>query len=135
MDLSENTVDDGSIGECLICLSSCDTLSSDLFLYTCECIYLVHPNCFKEWRSRANNNIICLICRIELEPFYEDQRQLVVYRDPVNQGLEERMETFVGRFCRETVKNIFTAFIYVSVIVYVIIFFRSFFVLYRFATA
>ena len=134
MDLSENTVDDGSIRECLICLSSCDTLSSDLFLYTCECIYLVHPSCFKEWRSRANNDIICLICRIELAPFYEDQ-QLVLYHPPVRQGIEERVETILGRFCHNITKNIFTAFIYVSVMVYVFIYFRGCFELYRFASA
>lgn len=125
MDLSENSID-GSGGECLICLSSCDTLSSDLFLYTCECIYLVHPSCFKEWRSRANNNIICLICRIELEPFYEDQRQLVIYHPPVREGLEERMETFVGRFCRELVKNICNGVVYIVIIAYVLLLFRSF---------
>ena len=129
MDLSENSMD-SSGGECLICLSSCDTLSSDLFLYVCDCNYLVHPNCFKEWRQRANNNIICLICRVELESFYEEQ-QLVVYRAPVREGLDERMETFVGRVCNTLVKNICNGIIYTVVLVYIIIFFRSFFELYR----
>ena len=58
---------DTSDSECLVCLQPCDEMSVDLFLYTCSCVYPVHHACFKEWRTVAKNDRICMICREELD--------------------------------------------------------------------
>jgi len=74
-------------GTCLVCLNSCKAWSNDLFLYTCHCIYRIHPECFKMWRSTTGTDRVCLICREEFDTFgsvlaepEEPPRQLVLIR-------------------------------------------------------
>jgi len=47
-------------------------MSSDLFLYNCTCVYAIHPECFKEWRSIGETSSICVICRESLLTFDEE---------------------------------------------------------------
>ena len=61
--------------ECIVCLEACTSLSSDLFLYNCTCIYAIHPECFKEWRSIGETSSICVICRESLLSFDEENEQ------------------------------------------------------------
>lgn len=56
-------------GTCLVCLGPCKAWSNDLFLYTCHCIYRIHPECFKMWRSSTGTDRVCLICREEFDTF------------------------------------------------------------------
>jgi len=56
-------------GTCLVCLGPCKAWSNDLFLYTCHCIYRIHPECFKMWRSTTGTDRVCLICREEFDTF------------------------------------------------------------------
>ena len=56
-------------GTCLVCLGPCKAWSNDLFLYTCHCIYRIHPECFKMWRSATGTDRVCLICREEFDTF------------------------------------------------------------------
>ena len=58
--------------ECVVCLESCTSMSSDLFLYNCTCVYAIHPECFKEWRSIGETSSICVICRESLLTFDEE---------------------------------------------------------------
>jgi hypothetical protein len=68
-------------GNCMVCFNPCKSWSNDLFLYTCTCIYRVHPECFKEWRVLTKTNRVCLICRDEFDTFgyveEEEQEELV----------------------------------------------------------
>jgi hypothetical protein len=59
--------------ECIICLESCTSMSPDLFLYNCTCVYTIHPECFKEWRSIGETSSICVICRESLVSHEEDE--------------------------------------------------------------
>ena len=59
---------DPSDSNCLICISPCKELSTDLFLYNCNCIYVIHKECFIDWRRVSKTNRICIICHEELEP-------------------------------------------------------------------
>lgn len=61
--------------ECIVCLEACTSLSSDLFLYNCTCVYAIHPECFKEWRSIGETSSICVICRESLLSFEEEGEQ------------------------------------------------------------
>ena len=63
-------------GNCMVCLNPCKSWSNDLFLYTCRCIYRVHPECFKEWRVLTKTNRVCLICRDEFDTFGYVQEDL-----------------------------------------------------------
>lgn len=81
MSLSENKVDisgsnnssdisgnsDSSGNLCVVCLLDCSESSIHLFLYNCECVYPVHDECFKTWRRICGSNVICMMCREELE--------------------------------------------------------------------
>jgi hypothetical protein len=58
--------------ECMVCFESCTFMSSDLFLYNCTCVYAIHPECFKEWRSIGETSSICVICRESLMTFDEE---------------------------------------------------------------
>ena len=58
--------------ECIVCLEACTSMSSDLFLYNCTCVYAIHPECFKEWRSIGETSSICVICRESLLTFDEE---------------------------------------------------------------
>ena len=59
---------DPSDMNCLICISPCKELSTDLFLYNCQCVYVVHKECFADWRHVSKTNRICIICHEELLP-------------------------------------------------------------------
>jgi hypothetical protein len=52
-------------------------MSSDLFLYNCTCVYAIHPECFKEWRSIGETSSICVICRESLLTFDEEVEEPV----------------------------------------------------------
>lgn len=95
-------------GNCMVCFNSCKSWSNDLFLYTCTCIYRVHPECFREWRVKTKTNRICLICRDEFDTFgyveEEEQQQqqqnivdssgLVIAR--FHPGIEARLDEVVN---------------------------------------
>ena len=75
-------------GNCMVCFNPCKSWSNDLFLYTCTCIYRVHPECFREWRVRAKTNRVCLICRDEFDTFgYVEEEEDVPIVDPSGLGL------------------------------------------------
>jgi len=87
--------------ECLVCFQPCKEMSVDLFLYSCKCIYPIHSECFKEWRSITGSSRVCLICREELdyansdnesESESESELQTVVAAIMVPRGIEERIE-------------------------------------------
>jgi hypothetical protein len=63
-----DSVPDPSDTNCLICISPCKELSTDLFLYNCQCVYVIHKECFTEWRHISRTNRICIICHEELLP-------------------------------------------------------------------
>lgn len=83
--------EDGSGSLCVVCLVDCSESSIHLFLYSCECVYPVHEQCFKTWRRISNSNAICMICREELEEVAADDwnpllqqppQQIQVHRNP-----------------------------------------------------
>jgi hypothetical protein len=74
-DVSNDVSMDTSKNECLICITECDTLSNDLFLYNCTCIYYVHKGCMINWRQISKTDRICLICHITIG---DDQKELQV---------------------------------------------------------
>ena len=101
-------------GNCMVCFSPCKSWSNDLFLYTCTCIYRVHPECFREWRVKTKTNRVCLICRDEFDTFgyveeegEQEQQQLVAVVDPaapqfhpgIEADAEEVMNTAITRWC------------------------------------
>jgi len=59
---------DSSDLNCLICISPCKELSTDLFLYNCKCVYVIHKKCFVDWRRISKTNRVCIICHEELLP-------------------------------------------------------------------
>ena len=86
---------DTSDSECLVCLQPCNEMSVDLFLYTCSCVYPVHHACFKEWRTVAKNNRVCMICREELDYNSEEEPMPIIrryYSDPRIRSIEEEIE-------------------------------------------
>jgi len=84
-------------GNCMVCFSPCKSWSNDLFLYTCTCIYRVHPECFREWRVKTRTNRVCLICRDEFDTFgyVEEEAQEEAVVDPSGLELVTRV---VARF-------------------------------------
>ena len=86
---------DTSDSECLVCLLPCNEMSVDLFLYTCSCVYPVHHACFKEWRTVAKNDRVCMICREELDYNSEEEPMPIIrrfYSDPRIRSIEEEIE-------------------------------------------
>ena len=86
---------DISDSDCLVCLQPCNEMSVDLFLYTCSCVYPVHHACFKEWRTVAKNDRICMICREELDYNSEEEPMPIIrrfYSDPRIRSIEEEIE-------------------------------------------
>ena len=99
-------------GNCMVCFSPCKSWSNDLFLYTCTCIYRVHPECFREWRIKTKTNRICLICRDEFDTFgyvqEEEQQQQQQQQQPAatdpsglvvarfHPGIEARLDEVVN---------------------------------------
>ena len=59
---------------CMVCLQECQTVSSDLFLYNCTCIYPIHNDCFQKWRRIADTSRICIICDKYLDTFPKELR-------------------------------------------------------------
>jgi hypothetical protein len=79
-------------GNCMVCFNPCKSWSNDLFLYTCTCIYRVHPECFREWRVKTKTNRVCLICRDEFDTFgYVEEEEDVPIVDPSGLGLAARV--------------------------------------------
>lgn len=101
----------GEEGACLVCLVICDTKSNDLFLYNCTCIYPVHPECFRNWRNISKTDMICMICRKEIES-YDTQDQLA---DVQVVRYEQRRARDIENNCAvHCVKNILYIFIIFS---------------------
>jgi hypothetical protein len=103
-DVSNDVSMDTSKNECLICITECDTLSSDLFLYNCTCTYYVHKRCMIDWRRIAKTDRICLICPITIE---DDKELRVIPYRPVallanNEELRinNRDRIFIGTLIR-----------------------------------
>jgi hypothetical protein len=95
LDVLNTSRDVSSNNDCLICITKCDTLSSDLFLYNCTCVYYVHKNCMINWRQIAKTDRICLICPVTITD--EKELQIIPYRPP---GLLERDRFFIGNVIR-----------------------------------
>jgi hypothetical protein len=64
---------------CLICISPCKELSTDLFLYNCKCVYAVHKECFTKWRRVTKTKRICIICHEELVEIRIRQEGIVIH--------------------------------------------------------
>jgi len=105
MDLTDEDLDDlredsDPSGSCLVCLGPCKSWSNDLFLYTCHCIYRIHPECYKLWRLRTGTDRVCLICREEFDTFGYLQEEppvlpvVVVQRQP-NQSISCREKIYM----------------------------------------
>jgi len=85
-----SSINDSSGNLCVVCLLDCSESSIHLFLYNCECVYPVHDECFKTWRRICGSNVICMMCREELEEADDwnpprlppPPRQIQIYRDP-----------------------------------------------------
>jgi hypothetical protein len=73
---------ESSESNCLICISPCKELSTDLFLYNCSCIYTVHKECFVDWRRVSKTNRVCIICHEELLHAHE-RRMNVIHIEPM----------------------------------------------------
>ena len=112
-------------GNCLVCLNPCKSWSNDLFLYTCTCIYRVHPDCFKEWRIKTKTNRVCLICGDEFDTFgyaVEEEPEpdaaatatatvatIVNTVARFHPGIETEMEEAAGRIC--CIEKIYKCFV------------------------
>ena len=68
---------DSSDTNCLICISPCKELSTDLFLYNCKCVYVIHKKCFVDWRRISKTNRICIICHEQLLPIRRNQENII----------------------------------------------------------
>jgi len=80
-----DSLPDPSDTNCLICISPCKELSTDLFLYNCECVYVIHKECFVDWRRVAKTNRVCIICHEELLPI-RGHRPGVIIMNPVREN-------------------------------------------------
>jgi len=106
MDLTDEDLDDlredsDPSGSCLVCLNPCKSWSNDLFLYTCHCIYRIHPECYKLWRLRTATDRVCLICREEFDTFGYVQEEPAVPRPrPVLYTTQEHRHSIS---CREKI--------------------------------
>jgi len=115
-DLDDLRITDSS-GDCLVCLNPCKSWSNELFLYTCHCIYRIHPTCYKEWRSNTRTNRVCIICNEEFDTF--------VYPEEPEPEPERRI--FIRRedplpiTCCEYTKNISISICFVILLIYAII--------------
>ena len=96
VDTSNDVSTDTSKNECLICITECDTLSNDLFLYNCTCVYYVHKGCMIDWRRIAKTDRICLICQVTIE---DDKELRVVHYRPVV-VVNNRERRFIGTLIR-----------------------------------
>jgi len=100
-----------SSGDCLICLTPCKSWSNELFLYTCHCIYRIHPTCYKEWRSNTRTNRVCIICNEEFDTF--------IYQEEPEP--EPERQNPVRITCYEHTKNISISICFVILLIYAII--------------
>ena len=83
---------DPSESNCLICISPCKELSTDLFLYNCECVYIIHKECFIDWRRVSKTNRVCIICHEELLPVRGHRTGVIV----INPNRENRCSVCVN---------------------------------------
>ena len=106
-----------SSDNCLVCLNPCSALSNELFVYNCECVYRIHPVCFREWRRITNSDRICIICQESLEPFSDDERppRLRLLQNP---GIDENIDTAITSGIKYCVKNICVPFVYIMILTY-----------------
>lgn len=58
---------------CSVCFEPTSEKSTQLFLYSCRCVYFVHEACFRQWRQQTRTNRVCLICREGLESFENEE--------------------------------------------------------------
>jgi hypothetical protein len=86
---------DPSDSNCLICISPCKELSTDLFLYNCECIYMIHKECFLDWRRVSKTNRICIICPEELLPIRAYPPGVVVINRRIDPSIPMIVNFFV----------------------------------------
>jgi hypothetical protein len=125
--ITEDDIDDiregmDPSGHCLVCFNPCKSWSNDLFLYTCHCIYRIHPDCFKEWRRTTSTDRVCLICREEFDTFYyapepeeqqeqqqEQQEQQELQQRPIiifrryNPGMDMQIDNTLVYFFKEKI--------------------------------
>lgn len=106
--VSNDVTVDTSKNECLICITECDTLSNDLFLYNCTCVYYVHKGCMIDWRRIAKTDRICLICQVTIE---DDKELRVVPYRPV-----AVVNNRDGQFIATLIRFVFLPFTGVTVI-------------------
>jgi hypothetical protein len=60
---------------CVVCFEPTTEKSTQLFLYSCRCVYFVHGACFRRWRQQTGTDRVCLICREGLTAFEEDENR------------------------------------------------------------
>jgi hypothetical protein len=101
-EIPDDVSDDTSKNECLICITECDTLSSDLFLYNCTCVYYVHKQCMINWRQISKTDRVCLICHITIDDFNDKNLQVIRYRPPQRPLIlgDEQGRHCIGMFIR-----------------------------------
>jgi hypothetical protein len=128
--ITEDDLDDlwttDSSGDCLVCLTPCKSWSNELFLYTCHCIYRIHPTCYKEWRSSTQTNRICIICKEEFDTFvYEEEESEQEQEPEPDRHIFIRQEGPAPITCCEHTKNICISICFVLLLIYAIIGFHT----------
>ena len=108
-------------GDCLVCLNPCTTFSYELFLYNCDCVYRVHPPCFRQWRLVADSDRICVICQEALDPFSESGEQEQPQPEPQQQQPQQQPQG-IDQHIDNCLKNICALSAYTLVIVYLSVF-------------
>lgn len=103
---------------CLVCLNPCSAFSHELFVYNCDCVYRIHPVCFREWRRITQSDRICLICQESLEPFSDDEQPQQQPRLLQNPGIDAHFDRIGGGCTRYCVKNICVPCTYILIGVY-----------------
>ena len=105
---------------CLVCLVPCDTKSNDLFLYNCTCIYPVHPDCFRNWRNISKTDMICMICRTEIETYNTHEDQLDIVQVIHYEQRAVRARGVENNFAVHFVKNML--YIFIVILLFSIVF-------------
>ena len=116
MDIGSPDTELDSSGDCLVCLNPCTSVSSDLFVYNCKCVYHIHNACFKEWRRVANHDRICMICDIALDEFSDDERPVP------NPGIDHRIDTFVHRCQTHMITKISITVLWITTVAYTLLY-------------
>ena len=120
-DLDDLRITDSS-GDCLVCLNPCKSWSNELFLYTCHCIYRIHPQCYRDWRINTRTNRVCIICKEEFDTFvYQEQEPEEEQEPEPGRRIFIRNQDPLPMTCREYTKNMCISICFVILLIYAII--------------